>query len=234
MQSLRGLKFDKFNKFLESLNEKYAIKIRIIDYSGFTKKDKQLEEGLSPFLSEQHMEYCRMKCIQRSIYSREYLVGDILAYVVLKEGHLSTDEKNMIENAIGLMSEFIENILIIISKDSLRFTDTKLNTEYFVVKRIVEYIKQNYRNKVTLADLAASCGCSKSYISHIFKSNFRCNLNEYVNKIRSEASKELLINTQLKIVDIALDVGFESSSQFSSAFKRFNGINPYEYRKMQR
>lgn len=55
--------------------------------------------------------------------------------------------------------------------------------------------------------------------------------NEYVNKLRIEKSMELLRNTEMSITEIAERMGFSSSRYFSTAFKKYTGITPTQFKE---
>jgi AraC-like DNA-binding protein len=73
--------------------------------------------------------------------------------------------------------------------------------------------------------------CSHSYVSHTFKSSTGCNFREYINLLRIEEAKKLLVNTSFSITEISMKTGFSNSNYFSLVFQRMNGISPKEYRK---
>ena len=71
---------------------------------------------------------------------------------------------------------------------------------------------------------------SPAYFSRIFKKETGATFNSFLNEVRIEKSKALLRNNDLKMVDIALMVGFESQSYFTKVFKKITGISPLQYR----
>ena len=55
-------------------------------------------------------------------------------------------------------------------------------------------------------------------------------MNDYINSLRVEKAKHLLENTNTKVIDIALEVGFDTLPYFSSVFKKYTGVSPAEKR----
>ena len=69
-----------------------------------------------------------------------------------------------------------------------------------------------------------------SYFSTVFKNSTGLSFKEYLNKVRIEESKILLLNTDFSIIDIAIAVGFEDQSYFSKVFKKYTGTTPKQFR----
>lgn len=100
-----------------------------------------------------------------------------------------------------------------------------------VIKKSVDYIRKNFSNKITLEQVAAHIFLSPSYFSKIFKDEMNCNFNYYLNFVRVEKAKVLLIKDNIKLVDVSLMVGFEDQSYFSKVFKKLVGVSPGKYRE---
>ena len=92
------------------------------------------------------------------------------------------------------------------------------------------YIRQHYAEKISLDSIAKMVYLSPTYFSRVFKKETGATFNSFLNEVRIEKSKALLRNNDLKMVDIALMVGFESQSYFTKVFKKITGISPLQYR----
>jgi AraC-like DNA-binding protein len=99
------------------------------------------------------------------------------------------------------------------------------------VKQVLDYIHQNYRDKLTLEEMALSCGISKSECCRFFKKVMRQTPFEYLLKYRIQKSIPLLIDPELNITEIAETIGFVGASYYSEIFRRFMYCSPTEYRK---
>lgn len=128
----------------------------------------------------------------------------------------------------------VEELTHWLSKIMIRFTDCVFNFKNIkhvdVIYKAINYIKQNYMKKITLEEVASHVYLSPSYFSKIFKDDMKCNFNTYVNRIRIERSKQLLLQDTLNLADISNMVGYEDQSYFSKVFKRVVGITPGRYR----
>ena len=94
-----------------------------------------------------------------------------------------------------------------------------------------EYIDTNYSKELTLSDVAKYVFLSESYFAHTFKNEFNISPKSYILKVRIEASTELLAQTDMKISDIALSVGFSSQQRYNDMFRKCMNMTPLKYRK---
>lgn len=96
---------------------------------------------------------------------------------------------------------------------------------------VFEYIKMNYQQQIKLSDLACLANMSVSNFSLVFKKSMGASPIEYVNRERAIKASQLLIETDMKIADIAEYCGFSSTSYFIKEFKEFTGEIPSHFRK---
>lgn len=98
------------------------------------------------------------------------------------------------------------------------------------VSKAKDYIETHYAEPITLEALASYLGIHKSYLCTIFKKATKQSFCSYTNMVRVEKSKSLLEEGNYSILEIALAVGFSSSSYFNTTFKKVVGMTPIEYR----
>lgn len=94
----------------------------------------------------------------------------------------------------------------------------------------LDTIHANYRNPLTLEQLADICSLSPSYLTKIFKDSFKVTPIQYLINYRIERACHMLLQEDLSIEDIALKNGFNSANYFSRIFKQVVGISPKKYR----
>lgn len=109
-----------------------------------------------------------------------------------------------------------------------RYHDSSEDT---ILAHALEYIRINYKSRITVTALAEFCHCSDSYLSRIFKRRTGVNINVYVNKVRMEFAKSPLCLSDESIAEIAASVGFGDPNYFSRVFTQIIGIPPAEFRK---
>lgn len=124
--------------------------------------------------------------------------------------------------------KYIYELLNLIFKEKTNVTTPKIYSPY--VKRALNYIKKNYQNQITIDSICNKFNINKSYFCNIFKKETNYTFTNYLNYVRIEKSKELLSNTDLSILDIALMVGYTNQSYYSTMFKKFTTITPIYYR----
>ena len=103
-----------------------------------------------------------------------------------------------------------------------------------VLDDIIHYINHNYTQNITLENIAPLFGYNSSYLGKLFAKKAGENFNAYVDHIRIEHSKKLLLNDNAKVYEIAEKVGYRSVDYFHIKFKKYVGQSPAEYRKKAR
>jgi two-component system response regulator YesN len=112
--------------------------------------------------------------------------------------------------------------------ESIHHVHKSKNTD--IMRRALNYINENYQQNITLEAVAGHVHLNTSYFSSLFKKEMGIKFSDYLNKIRIDKSKQLLVHSQYSILDIALMVGFEDQSYYSKVFKKMTGDTPREYR----
>lgn len=102
------------------------------------------------------------------------------------------------------------------------------------MKALLQFISANYMHPLTLQEAASFCGYSTSYFMKFFKSFTSATFVEYLNRCRLEKAEELLRATDLTVLEISEQAGFENHSYFIRIFKRQYGITPRKYRLQHR
>ena len=100
-----------------------------------------------------------------------------------------------------------------------------------VVQKAGNFIRNNCREKITVADVARAVYLSPCHLSKIFKQEMGCTIIEFLNKVRMEEAKKLLRNPKFNVVQVAYDLGFKDPGYFTKVFKRSEGITPSEFRE---
>lgn len=95
---------------------------------------------------------------------------------------------------------------------------------------IVKYLERHYDQNITLSSAAEQIFMNPSYFSTLFKKKTGINFVHYLQKLRIEKSKDLLLHSQLKIYEVATQCGFTDEKYFFKVFKNLTGLTPNEYR----
>lgn len=99
---------------------------------------------------------------------------------------------------------------------------------------IKDYISKNYRNsEITIEGIAEELDLAPTYVSTLFKREAQIPFSQYLSDFRIQKATDLLENTNMKIKDIAEEVGFGTYSNFARTFKKKLGVTPVEYKSQK-
>jgi AraC-like DNA-binding protein len=129
-----------------------------------------------------------------------------------------------------IIKSCISNIMVYIIEYSShinKYTNSGIN-------RAASFIKDNYTSDFTLEQLSKISGYSIHHFTRLFKKCIRCTPVEYINELRINCAKNMLVDTNGTIEYISQKCGFTNTSYFYRTFKRFAGTTPSEYRKKMR
>lgn len=104
------------------------------------------------------------------------------------------------------------------------------NAESPMITRAKQFIRENQAEELSLGQVAKAVNASSFYFCKMFKKGTGLNFTEYVCRVRIESAKNLLLNPNLRISEIAYQVGFQSLTHFNRVFKKIVGEAPTEYR----
>jgi len=103
------------------------------------------------------------------------------------------------------------------------------------IERITRFIAEHYREPLAVQDIAAAVNLNAKYLMRVFKQQCRLSVWEYLTQLRISHAQRLLITTDLKVLDVAMESGFSSVAPFYAAFAaRSRGVRPLEYRRRHR
>ncbi len=102
-----------------------------------------------------------------------------------------------------------------------------------IIQSAINYIHQHYADNISIQDFCAKNKMSPAYLGYLFKKETGLFFNNYLTQYRICCSIMLLLDTDQKINDIALSVGFSSPTYYISCFKKQTGLSPIKYRKQQ-
>src|ERR1039458_9391690 len=126
------------------------------------------------------------------------------------------------EAMIKLLSIFAEHISVV----SNQIVVHRENAESPVIKRAKEFIVENQAEDLSLGQVAKAVNTSTFHFCKMFKKATGLNFTEYVSRVRVEKARNLLLNPNLRISEIAYEVGFQSLTHFNRVFKKITGQSP--------
>lgn len=129
-----------------------------------------------------------------------------------------------------LMSELLIHLLQLSGKDFSSYTQ-KYSTQNMYVLSALQYIEQNYADKIEVGDIASQLHISSRYLNKLFQKHTDMTLLSYINVFRMNQAILLMADPELTLTEIASRVGMNDSQHFSKLFKSVIGSSPSLFRK---
>lgn len=136
-------------------------------------------------------------------------------------------EANIIDYSTKTIDEFIKKVIT-------KLSETSKTNNKFDINEITTYVSNHYSEDIYIEKLAEMFNISDNYLSKVFKSSTGVSLHSYLSKLRISQSKKLLIETDLSVIKIGEMVGFSTHSTFFRIFKKFEGVNPTQFREISK
>ncbi|MBD5477221.1 MAG: AraC family transcriptional regulator [Lachnospiraceae bacterium] len=110
-------------------------------------------------------------------------------------------------------------------------TEKNLDKRIESVKTVLTYIKDNYQDKIYIADLAKQVNLNEQYFCRLFKKAIGRSPMEYINEYRIMQTRRLLEESGLSVTEICLECGYNNLGNFLREFRKYTGTTPAQYRK---
>ena len=130
------------------------------------------------------------------------------------------------DSMVRLLTIFAEHISII----SNQIVFQQQNSEPATITRAKEFIEANHEEDLSLTQVAKAVNTSTFHFCKMFKKATGLHFTDYVSRVRVEKARNLLLNPNLRISEIAYQVGFQSLTHFNRVFKRIMGQSPTDFR----
>jgi two-component system, response regulator YesN len=131
-----------------------------------------------------------------------------------------------------------EDICIWISRALNDFIDSVYELQkaqkYTRLKPVLEYLQRNYKNKISLKDIAKAAHISASRLCHLFKEQLNATVFDYLTNLRINQVKYLLLSTDMTCIEMCFDSGFTNLSYFNRTFKKRVGMTPTQFRNQNK
>ncbi|QGQ94323.1 response regulator [Paenibacillus psychroresistens] len=205
----------------------------LLEFQGILRRTES--ESVAPF----------MRLVYKEILSRglnkTYIEKNVLALIdqaekvtedyslqFTKEYFMFIRKKALSYDVLTDLMRFLEQEFISIAS---AIQDNQNKLVHGSIKKVKEYIENNYRSEITLYSLSQKLYMSHEYVSRLIKKETGHNFRELLTRKRIDAAKKLLLEDRLKSYEIAHEIGFENPAHFSLLFKKMVGVSPIEYRE---
>lgn len=132
------------------------------------------------------------------------------------------------ETLKGLLQSFVVELLRI---HNVQAYMPKKSTRNFQIAPALSYVKGHYSEKIKIQNLAEVCGISETHFRRIFQECMNMAPNDYVNVIRIQEARRLLLKSFATMEEIAFQVGYGDVSTFTRNFKKMFGMTPYQWKR---
>lgn len=166
-------------------------------------------------------------------YNRIVLLLTLVTYTVGSRFSYETEAKYYVEEFKKNFKLKKEDINIWATKrfNSIlkgeKYTAGRKYSEF--VKYCIEYIYDNYKERIELKDMAIKCNISVQYLSKVFREEVGVNFVDFLNKFRIKKAKEMMQHNKMSIKEICFEVGYNDPNYFSRIFKKLTGKTPRKY-----
>lgn len=190
-----------------------------------------------------------LRIIRDDIHSAEYVSYDNILFIYhqivgvtikhLRENNVSTarifSRRGNIYAAFASFDTLdeLEEYLIGFYSEIVHYLTRSPGGTHKYAERIILYLNEHYREEVVFDEMAKEIGISYSYMRKIVYEQTGKSLSDYLNLLRIEKAKELLVDSNLSIAQIASEVGYINVRSFNRLFRKFEGMPPSSY-KLQR
>jgi AraC-like DNA-binding protein len=146
------------------------------------------------------------------------------------------DEMTQTQPGFQRVMKFLEILYILsMAKDvkmlsSESFSNCKINSDSRRVRKVEEYITENYHKVITLNQLSSIAGMTPTAFSRFFKLRTGRTITDYIIDLRLGYAARQLIDSTTSIVEICYECGFNNVSNFNRIFKRKKGCSPKAFR----
>lgn len=205
-------------------NERMYSYVEVNDYEQIDLAFKSMK---SYFISNKYLEEdIKITAIKIFLELKEKLLKD---YEI--ENSIHPDKEEIIReiNARKSLNDLIaylcDNFILMAKKIGEKSSDS-------IIKKMVNYINKNYYKDLKLEGLASIFNYNSAYLGKLFKNEIGENFNTYLDKVRIEKAKVLLVEEQLKVYQVSEKVGYKNIDYFHSKFRKYVGMSPMNYKKI--
>ena len=146
----------------------------------------------------------------------------------LEEAYFQTRvlTKPQYDSMVRLLTIFGQHLSML----SNQITVQQQNAEPLTIRRARDFINNHQTEDLSLADVARAVNTSTFYFCKSFKKATGLHFTDYLSRVRIEKAKNLLLNPNLRVSEIAYEVGFQSLTHFNRVFRKLVGESPSDYR----
>lgn len=175
-----------------------------------------------PILNGGCSNYCLIRCTSKHYMEFRNLMSELLDTYFLKEDFFEIKIKYLLNLLFYMLLKY---------KYIEIYNDTPTKKDADSVRSVIDYISENYKNHITLEKLSELVHLSETRLSRIFRSITGMSCIDYVIEFRLSKALDMLRSSDISVIEIAYETGFNNISYFNRTFKKHFNVTPTEYRK---
>ncbi|WP_051560291.1 AraC family transcriptional regulator [Clostridium beijerinckii] len=180
---------------------------------------------INPLINNQLNLPHHLKCINDNERMIRSFLLELMSTLSIRESNFELTAKSY------LYMIFSKIMLMVTHKNANELLNVSNSNKIDNFKHVLNYIHMNHNKSLTIKELSLQLNMSEGHFCRIFKSlTFKTPI-DYINYYRTTKAQEFLINSDKKILEISIDVGFNNLSYFINIFKKNTGFTPSEFRK---
>lgn len=221
---------------------------KYVDYSPLEKNQKLLLEGIKTgnegivsqklediFEYINNIDHIDMNYLRNYYWNIITYINNIRLSVAQASNDRSVEGINIISvhniisesQSVQELNELVREVCRSITAKINNYNNKSIK---LVLRKAINYIQKHYKEQITLNIVAEHVYVSTSYLSRMFKKELGINFIDYLNGLRIEKAKELLMDPKYKTYEVAEKVGINDAHYFSRLFKKYVGISPTEFK----
>ncbi|MBQ4524389.1 MAG: AraC family transcriptional regulator [Lachnospiraceae bacterium] len=210
---------------IEQLDSNHAEYFNIVFHFSMLETSEEnscYEKYLKPFLTHEK----NVNCYEKKGTKLNTLLTPMLLSLIEHRRDSYTTCEYLVKSNLFMMIHVLNQSCINADKN-----EVLLQLNYGKLKTALYHVQNSYAQNITIKKAAALCGFSESHFMKLFKELTGMSFTAYLINYRLELSAKQLMETEQKIIDIAINCGFHNHSYFTRAFLKKYGLTPAKYRK---
>ena len=161
---------------------------------------------------------------------------DVTRFYTLVQNALEYSSNLTLSGDLNRLARLMEFLALAIESANRDSKSSPRKLEYSArvyVEYAVNYLQANYPN-AKINDVAQQIGINRSYLTSIFRRQMGISPQEYLMQYRMDKAREMLLESDISVQEIALRVGYDNALTFSKIFKSYYDLSPAHYRREKR
>lgn len=210
----------ELNILPEFINESFANNANVQSFMDFMY--------IKPFMVSEHKVRPKISLAGKVEMDVERLVFDILHEFNERKMGFELIVKSMILRLLAVAGREVTSEIPVSGKDN------NVDSQDEAILRAIQYLEENYTKRIYLDDVVKVSLLCHAYFCTAFKRITHKSFTRYLNELRVSKAKEFLRETDLKIIEISNETGFNNVTHFNRTFKQVTLMTPNQYKKVSR